>query len=351
MKLQIPSSNIQRSTKPQAPNNHFHQRRFYVDVWSFTGAWMLGLGAFLPLALTSCATHLKTSKPSFAVEHHSGRLIITHDSKPVTHFVFADTNILRPYFAHVYTPDGIQVTRTHPPVAGIDPVDHPTMHPGIWLAFGNISGQDFWRNKATICHEKFIEPPAICDGKFTFVTSATIVSSNQTKLAQLESHFTIRSTQHGYLLSWKASFTPSVDDFTFGDQEEMGFGIRVATPLSEKNGGTVKNSDGIVGAKNTWGKPAAWCDYSGVLSNRLVGITVLTSPQNFRSSWFHSRDYGLIVANPFGQKAFTKTDAPNSVPVKKGETFTLHFAAFIHSTPTNAPPDLNSVYKTFTSQK
>lgn len=287
----------------------------------------------------------------FKAEHLPDRLIITHDSKPVAHFVFADTNILRPYFAHVHTPDSIQVTRNHPPIAGVDPVDHPTMHPGIWLAFGNISGQDFWRNKATIRHDKFIEPPKTHDNKLTFVTLATLVSSNGAYLASLTCHLTLQSARDGYLLSWKAAFTPQSDNFTFGDQEEMGFGIRVATPLSEKNGGTVHNSDGLSGAKNAWGKTAAWCDYSGVLSNRLVGITVLTDPKNFRPSWMHSRDYGLIVANPFGQKAFTKTVEPSSIPVKKGETFTLHFAAFIHSTPTNQPPDIAGAFQSFTNQK
>lgn len=285
------------------------------------------------------------------MESQTDRLIVTHDSKPVAHFVFASTNILRPHFAHVHTPDGLQVTRNHPPIAGVDPVDHPTMHPGIWLAFGNISGQDFWRNKATIRHDKFTASPKTTKGQLTFATESTLIATNGNVLGKLDSTFALNSARDGYFISWKATFTPSTDDFTFGDQEEMGFGIRIATPLSEKNGGTVRNSDDLTGAKNAWGKTAAWCDYSGVLSNRLVGITVITDPKNFRPSWMHSRDYGLIVANPFGQKAFTKNGDPSNIPVKKGDTFTLEFAAFIHSSPTNEPPDLNAAYMTFTSQK
>lgn len=278
------------------------------------------------------------------------RLIITHDGNSVAHFVFADTNILRPYFAHVYTPDGIQVTRTHPPVNGVDPVDHATMHPGIWLAFGDISGQDFWRNKAAIRYEKFTIAPETSRHQLTFATESTMLSTNVTPLAKLNSTITLTALANGYLLSWRALFEPVVENFTFGDQEEMGFGARVATPLSEKNGGTVKNGDGLTGAKNAWGKTANWCDYSGILSNRLVGITVMAAPQNFRPSWFHSRDYGLMVANPFGRKAFTKGE-PSSVPVKKGEIIILRFAAFIHSTHTNQPPDLNAAYETFVKQK
>lgn len=350
MKLQIPNSNIQRSIKSQAPNTTSRRLGLNVNARSFSGAWVLVLGAFLSLALTSCSTPQKLAPSGFAVNQQPDRLIITHDSKPVAHFVFADTNIFRPYFAHVHTPDGIQVTRTHPPVAGVDPVDHATMHPGIWLAFGDISGQDFWRNKATLRHDKFTIKPEISRDQLTFATQSTLVATNGNALAKLDSTFTLTSKPDGYLLSWRALFEPIVDGFSFGDQEEMGFGARVATPLSEKNGGTVKNSDGILGAKNAWGKTASWCDYSGILSNRLVGITVMPAPQNFRPSWFHSRDYGLVVANPFGRKAFTKGE-PSSVLVQKGEITILRFAAFIHSTPTNQLPDLNTAYEAFAKQK
>lgn len=302
-------------------------------------------------ALVCFAAAASLPAATFTTTQLPDRLVITHITKPVAHFVFADTNILRPYFAHVHTPDGIQVTRHHPPIAGVDPVDHPTMHPGIWLAFGNVSGQDFWRNKATIRHNKFTASPETTKGQLTFATESTLIATNGNVLGKLDSTFALNPDRDGYFISWKASFTPLTDDFTFGDQEEMGFGIRVATPLSEKNGGSVNNSDGISGAKNTWGRPAAWCDYSGVLSNRHVGITVLTSPQNFRPSWMHSRDYGLIVANPFGQKAFTKTGEPSSIPVKRSEKLTLHFAAYIHSSPTNEPPDLVAAFKAWTNQK
>lgn len=289
------------------------------------------------------------SASDFVVDQRDDRLIITHDSKPVAHFVFRDTNTFRPYFAHIHTPDGIQVTRNHPPVPGVDLVDHATMHPGIWLAFGDISGQDFWRNKATIRHDKFTQPPATTGHKLTFATEGTLIATNGAVLAKLDSDFEWSAISDGYLVSWTAVFHPLIDSFTFGDQEEMGFGVRVATPLSEKNGGTIRNSAGLVGAKNAWGKTAEWCDYSGTLSNRLIGITVMPDPANFRPSWFHSRDYGLLEANPFGRKAFTKGE-PSVVSVKKGETFTLRFAAFIHSSQTNEPPNLNSAYQTFTNK-
>ena len=302
-----------------------------------------------PLSFLLLATSFAVAA-DFTGESRQDRLVITHNSQPVAHYVFHDTNIFRPYFAHVRTLDGIQVTRRHPPEPGNDPVDHATMHPGIWLAFGDISGQDFWRNQATIRHERFTSAPVAGESKLAFATESAMIATNGETLARLNSSFTFAALRDGYLLTWDAVFTPATEGFTFGDQEEMGFGIRVATPISEKNGGLVKNSDAVIGAKNAWGKTAAWCDYSGILSNRLVGLTVMPDPDNFRHSWFHSRDYGLLAANPFGRKAFTKGEI-SRVPVARNGAFHLCFAAFIHSTPTNEPPDIANAFRAFTKQK
>jgi hypothetical protein len=43
MKLQIPSSNIQRSPKLQASDQRANVA-LVLDVWNFSGAWMLVLG-------------------------------------------------------------------------------------------------------------------------------------------------------------------------------------------------------------------------------------------------------------------------------------------------------------------
>jgi len=303
----------------------------------------------IAVTCSSCTSADPSGHSGFSFTEKADRLSIAFDHNQVADYVFSDPNILRPYFAHVRTIDGIQVTRHHPPISGVDPVDHATMHPGVWLAFGDISGNDFWRNKATIRQDKFTAAPNADKDQLTFATQSTLISTNGEALGRLDSSFILTRVREGLLLSWQATFAPTADTFTFGDQEEMGFGIRIATPISERNGGTVRNSDGLTGAKPAWGKTASWCDYSGILSNRWVGITVMSDPRNFRPSWFHSRDYGLIVANPFGQKAFAKGE-PSNVLVKKGDSFSLRFAAFIHSSRSNQPPDIDSAYRIFKNQ-
>ena len=105
----------------------------------------------------------------------------------------------------------------------------------------------------------------------------------------------------------------------------MGLGVRVATDLTVTHGGVITSSDGRKNEKQVWGRQADWCDYSG----KGVGVMVMPDPQNFRRSWFHARDYGLLVANPFGRQAFTKGE-PSRVVVKKGETLTLRFGVLVH---------------------
>ena len=156
----------------------------------------------------------------------------------------------------------------------------------------------------------------------------------------------LEARPEAYLLTWQATFTASDQGLVFGDQAEMGLGVRVATAITEKNGGVILGSTGIKGAKATWGKAFEWCDYSGVIDKRQVGVTLMPDPANFRPSWFHNRDYGLMVANPFGRKILTCGEA-SRVEVKKGQTLKLRCGVLLHSVPSGQSVDLRTAYNDF----
>jgi hypothetical protein len=291
--------------------------------------------ACLGFALALIVLHCHTT--SFAADPRSGlsfeaagdRVVLTHSGKPVAEFVFRDPTISRPYIANVRLPAQRQVTRRHPPVAGMDATDHSEMHPGVWLGFGDINGHDFWRNKATIEHVRFSQPASVVDGRVSFATESKLVGSNGENLGRMQNHLTAEETTGGWRLTWQATFTADSRDLVFGDQEEMGFGARVATEMTEKNGGLIRSSEGLHSAKATWGKPAAWCDYSGTIDGTPCGITLMTSPSNFRASWWHNRDYGLVVANSFGRAAM-KQGEKSQITLKQGEALRLVYAATFH---------------------
>jgi hypothetical protein len=224
-------------------------------------------------------------------------------------------------------------------VPGIDAVDHDTMHPGIWLAFGEISGADFWRNKGRMEHVGFVEPPALREGKLGFATGSRLITPDGRTLCHLTTRLRFHALTNAWRVDWEATFRSDDGDFVFGDQEEMGFGARVATPITEKNGGVVTSSSGLRGAAATWGQPALWCDYSGVVEGRRVGITLVADPGNFRGSWWHNRDYGVFVANPFG-RASMKQGEKSTVTVRRGEDFRIRFAAVVHAGEGYRPEDV-----------
>lgn len=285
----------------------------------------------MPLTTASAAapTLPNTAASNFSFEEKSDRLSISLTGHQIVDFIFRDDKILRPYFANARLPDGQQVTRNHPPVSGVDAVDHDTMHPGIWLAFGDINGQDYWRNKAAMEHVRFISPPTTVDGKLRFATECRLKKSTGESLCLLNNHFTLTARPNGWMLIWEAAFYADQHAIVFGDQEEMGFGARVASPFTEQNGGMLSSSTGKKTAKETWGQPAAWCDYSGTSGERSCGILLMASQGNFRESWWHNRDYGVFVANPFGREAM-KQGARSTVTVAKGETFRIAFGALVH---------------------
>jgi hypothetical protein len=86
-----------------------------------------------------------------------GEVDVRIGGEDVATYAYADRTIPRPYFAHVHGPGGVQLTRNHPPVEAQDRTDHATMHPGIWMAFGDLNGTDIWRNKGRVVHERFVQ--------------------------------------------------------------------------------------------------------------------------------------------------------------------------------------------------
>jgi hypothetical protein len=303
--------------------------------------------------LTVAATWLAADRwivaAEFAVQQKADRVIITDRGLPVATYVFRDDKIFRPYFANVHAPGGIQVTRNHPPVPGVDATDHDSMHPGVWLAFGDLSGQDFWRNKARIVHERFVEPPAVRNGQVTFTAENTFQAADGGEVCQQTSRLVLAARPAGYLLIWEAIFRSEQRDMVFGDQEEMGLGVRVATPIAVKQGGTILDALGRRNEREVWGNSADWCDYSGTIDGRNAGITTMCDPRNFRPSWHHARDYGALVVNPFGQQAFRKGPA-SKVVVKPGESFRLRYGVLLHAGPKDAAPDLQAAHADFLSQ-
>lgn len=290
------------------------------------------------------ATLLALAVPGLAdspvtFERAEARLVIKVGGLDFATYVWEDPLIRRPYFTRLRSPKGVPVTRNHPPVEGKDPTDHATMHPGLWLAFGDVSGVDFWRNKGIVRHVEFVEGPiSDCQGG-RFVVRNSYESAGET-ICEEVCRIRITVAPHGTLIDWACEFS-GPETLAFGDQEEMGLGIRLAPDLIVPHGGRIIDSAGRINEKQVWGRQADWCDYAGERG----GIMLMPDPGNFRQSWFHARDYGLLVANPFGRRAFTGGE-PSHVVVENGKTLKFRFGVLVHDGDLDRPAAYRDFLKT-----
>ena len=267
--------------------------------------------------------------PHVALEQDDGTLTLKVGGEVVATYVYADPVITRPYFRDLRAPGGTPVSRAHPPVEGRDATDHADMHPGAWLAFADIGGADVWRNRAKVEHVRFVTEPAGAPGRGTFAVLNHYTDGARV-ICEETCRYTLLVRPAGYLLIADSTFRAADGPLAFGDQEEMGFGVRVATPITVKSGGRIIDNEGRENEAGIWGKEAAWVDYSGAVEGREAGVMLIPDPANPRPSRFHVRDYGLTVANPFGGKAFGD-QRESRVVVPAGQEFRMGFAVLLHA--------------------
>lgn len=281
---------------------------------------------------------------SLSVVERPDQLLIHSGDRPVATYTFRHPQIPRPFFVDLHAPTGERVTRRFPPVAGEEATDHDLLHPGLWLAFGDLGGVDFWRNQGRVEHVEFIEKPHVDHQQLVFVVRNRYQKENELVCFE-DCRYTISIQPAGYRITCDSLFSNADKPFTFGDQEEMGLGVRLTAPLCVKGGsGRMLNSEGLENESQIWGKPSRWCDISGNLGQHRVGITLMTHPGNFGPSWFHARDYGLCVANPFGRKAFTGREA-SQVTVPSGQSLRLRFGVLLHGDATATSFDPAAAYE------
>ena len=307
--------------------------------------WCIASPAGLGAAGRGNPVQVRTA-PEVGFDFTPGRLQITIGGKDFATYIFSHPKVLRPFFASVKTPAGIQATRNFPPVEGVDDMDHDVMHPGIWLAFGDISGRDYWRNKCRVEHELFSENPRGGAGKGTFTVRNFYQDEKGDRKILEVCKYTVLARPNHTILIYDSTFSSAGEDFYLGDQEEMGLGIRVNTKIAERYGGMITNADGLKTAKKCWSQASAWIDYSGEVEGTKIGMMVMPNPANFRPTWYHARDYGYVAANPFGRKSMEKGEADKTW-VKKGQQFRYGNGIAIYSAPGGTEIDHAAIYKDY----
>ena len=225
----------------------------------------------------------------------------------------------KPFVYPIRTVAGTVVSRGWPvePRPG-ETTDH-VWHRGIWWGHGSINSVDFWREQGKEKSGRLAGSP----------TKLLLQPPTGDPLGTVRQKYT--TADRGGLRFVDAEIAISADRgqaLTFGDTDDGGFAIRLADDFAEERGARLLNSDGLLGTKNIWGKPARWVHYSIATA----GVAMFDHPSNFRhpTRW-HARGYSLCSANPFAQRSFTRQKPlGDSYTLPTGGSLTFRYRLVIH---------------------
>lgn len=304
-------------------------------------------------SLVLAATTAALPAIEFSVKTEADGIAIFIDGELLTRYVTGDEGTNKPYFYPVIGPGGAAMTRNYPmkDVEG-EAQDHPH-HRSFWFGHQFINDNDTWHEELTLIerakgdeaklaelkkvlgatrHREVLEASAHGDHAILKVASDYLDAKGAVMASDLRT-LTFRGGEGGSrLIDADLVFTGVADSVIFSDAKDAGLSLRVAHPIAVKSekGGRIVLSTGHEG-EEAWGKRAEWCDFSGPVDGKVVGIAMLNHPSSLRhpTPW-HARTYGLLTANPFGLKSVASESEEGPIVLKKGESFTLRHRIILH---------------------
>ena len=259
--------------------------------------------------------------------------------------------VAKPYLWPLASPAGVPITRAWPmePVKPGGSTDH-VHQKSAWFCHGDVipegielkekvkgvAGVDFWDEAKghgnIVCTHK---GPVQVDGNRAWIpTHNEWRTAGGIKILDEDRILQFQPVGEGYLFTFDIDMAATMAPLTFGDTKEGSFGIRINDALREKGGkGKLTTAAGNTGMVKVWGTKSGWCDYSGPLEGKMVGLAIFDDPGNSPQSCWHSRDYGLMSANPFGRSKAgfpAVKDKSDLVKLAKGEHLKLRYGIYVH---------------------
>lgn len=280
--------------------------------------------------------------PNVVIKPHDGEAaldVFIQDKLLTAYYHPADGK--KPYLWPLNAAGDTPLTRGFPMDPNDNPKDHPH-HRSFWSALGDMNGADCWAEGEDSGYQASGEVTSASGDAFGWIHAKNVWQDHERKPIvdeEREYHF-YATPETARMIDVKVTFTANYGDVKIGDTKEGGVvSVRMRRDLCGANA-IITNALGDVGEPHLWGKPAAWCDYSGKLGDAgNFGITIFDTPTNLRypTSW-HVRAYGLMGANcfgwhDFGEKEYNKPLLPSDngdYLLKSGEKLTFNYRVYVH---------------------
>lgn len=221
-------------------------------------------------------------------------------------------------------------------------------HRGLWLGCEPLNGGDYWGDgpldqgqirSAGLELEQATQHSAVIADRCEWVRKGALSPLED------ERKFAIRIVSDRLWLIDADLKLTARDHLAIKQAKHSFFAVRAAADISPIYGGSLVNSEGGAGAKDTFGKPARWCAFYGqrrVWGKPVEGIAVMDHPENpwAPCPWF-TRDYGHFSPSPF---SFRK----KPWELEKGESIRLRYRVVVFG---GSPKDagLEGLYNLWTT--
>lgn len=308
----------------------------------------------LPFLL--CALPALADEPTLSVTKTADTLDFVIGKTLVSRY-HVGPKVAKPYFYPLNAPGEVCVTRGWPMQEGLPKETKDHVHQkSAWFCHGDVipeglemktrssdkrvKGVDFWSE--TPGHGRIVcvgvSEPVVKGNMAKVVTKNEWRSADGVNILDEERTITLYDLGTARLFVLTADLHASTYPITFGDTKEGSMGVRVSDEIKVKGGnGAYVNAEGKKNEKEVWGYRSDWNDYYGTIGTTTAGIALFDHPANpYRSCW-HSREYGLMAANPFGRKEAgfpglkASAELPTLVKLAKGEHLKLRYGILLHS--------------------
>ena len=247
------------------------------------------------------------------------------------------------YFYPLIGPGGVNMTRHYPMKQDSEGEDHDHgHHRSLWYSHGAVNGIDFWAETpkaGKIVHDKFLEVKAGKDSGVIRSANKWIAPDGTITCTDERLFRVYARPKNERLFDFEVTIRAADQELVLGDTKEGTMAVRLAETMrltpnkfnQAKPTGNIVLSTGVTG-KDTWGKQAPWCDYSGPVEGKTLGVAIFDHPSNPRHpTWWHVRDYGLFAANPFGVHDFEKKpQGTGDLKVEAGKSITFKYRFYVH---------------------
>jgi hypothetical protein len=129
-------------------------------------------------------------------------------------------------------------------------------------------------------------------------------------------------------------------DVCIGDSVEGGWCVvRLAQPLAPVGGGFLRNAEGASGLAECHSAATLWCDATGQIEDRFVGLAIVDCPNNRHAPalWNVAKD-GLLAPNPFASAAFDDNRTRTAAAVLRAGSVTMfRYRMLIHECSPTVP--------------